>query len=60
MDPCPEDDYEDCGACSGEACYQCGAGMGQGGQFLTYAPCDHDVIERHSGPWDPRPCMVSQ
>jgi len=36
-------DPDHCGACSGEACFLCGAGY-----WSNVRDCDHDVIDRHT------------
>jgi len=40
---CPTTLKENCGACSGEACFLCGAGCWD----ASVRNCEHDVIERH-------------
>jgi hypothetical protein len=45
--------FEDCGACTGEVCWLCGAGLFQTGQGVdregNVIPCEHDVLDRHEG-----------
>jgi len=36
-------DYDHCLACSGEACFLCGAGC-----WSQVRNCEHDVIDRHT------------
>ena len=45
-DDFPYRDVEDCGACTGESCYKCGAGVWRF-PFSTGVQCDHDVLDRH-------------
>jgi hypothetical protein len=40
---CPDDE---CPACNGEQCWLCGAGVGS---YSPAVPCEHDVIDRHTG-----------
>lgn len=40
---CPTTLKKDCGACSGEACFLCGAGCWN----TSVRDCEHDVIDRH-------------
>jgi len=46
IDQCPSREgvpAEDCGACTGEACFLCGAGCWD----MQVRDCEHDVIDRH-------------
>ena len=42
-DPCPTTGQEECGACTGEECWLCGAGCWD----TEVDNCDHEVCERH-------------
>ena len=54
-DPCPETGDDDCLACSGEACWLCGAGC-----WSDVDDCEHEVVDRHTGKADPTMTCVCE